>query len=90
MSAGAVDILRQWQARHNIDPVRAATPEKQKNMIGESLYPLIMAQQPENAPKITGMLLDAMDSDELLLLLESPAALSKKVNEATKVIEMNS
>ena len=59
-------------------------------MIGESLYPLIMAQQPENAPKITGMLLDAMDSDELLLLLESPAALSKKVNEATKVIEMNS
>jgi len=90
MSAGAVDILRQWQARHNIDPVRAATPEKQKNMIGESLYPLVMAQQPENAPKITGMLLDAMDSDELLLLLESPAALSKKVNEATKVIEMNS
>ena len=90
MSAGAVDILRQWQARHNIDPVRAATPEKQKNMIGESLYPLIMAQQPENAPKITGMLLEAMDSGELLLLLESPEALQEKVVEAVQVLENSS
>ena len=68
----------------------AAAVEAEKNMIGESLYPLIMAQQPENAPKITGMLLEAMDSGELLLLLESPEALQEKVVEAVQVLENSS
>lgn len=57
----------------------------QKDMIGERLYPLIEAKQPQNAPKITGMLLE-MDNAELLGLLEDPAALNAKVDEAMNVL----
>lgn len=63
----------------------AASPEQQKVMLGERLYPLIHARQPESASKITGMLLE-MDKAELLHLIEAPEALDAKINEAVDVL----
>jgi polyadenylate-binding protein len=60
--------------------------EDQKNLIGERLYPLISAQQPALAGKITGMLLE-MDNAELLHLLESTDALYSKIEEAMQVLK---
>jgi polyadenylate-binding protein len=70
----------------NAKALAVATPEDQKQMIGERLFPLIEAQQGNLAGKITGMLLE-MDNSELLHLLESPAALNEKIAEALHVLK---
>jgi len=63
----------------------AAPQHQQKQMLGERLYPLIHAAEPDLAGKITGMLLE-MDNSELLLLLDSQDQLSEKIAEAIKVL----
>lgn len=65
-----------------------ATPQQQKQMLGERLYPLVQKRQYNSAGKITGMLLE-MDNNELLLLLDSEEALASKVQEAEHVLQQH-
>jgi polyadenylate-binding protein len=62
-----------------------ASPNEQRTMLGENLYPLVEQLEPETAAKVTGMLLE-MDQTEVLHLLESPDALKAKVAEAMEVL----
>ncbi|OMO63241.1 hypothetical protein COLO4_32626 [Corchorus olitorius] len=62
-----------------------ATPDQQRTMLGENLYPLVEQLEPDTAAKVTGMLLE-MDQTEVLHLLESPEALKSKVAEAMEVL----
>ncbi|XWS62931.1 hypothetical protein CRYUN_Cryun06bG0052900 [Craigia yunnanensis] len=62
-----------------------ATPDQQRTMLGENLYPLVDQLEPDAAAKVTGMLLE-MDQTEVLHLLESPEALKAKVAEAMEVL----
>ena len=66
-----------------------ASPEEQRQLLGERLFPLIQNVEPHLAGKITGMLLE-MDNGELLNLLESPDALNAKIMEALSVLQMHS
>jgi len=67
-------------------------PEDRRQMIGETLYPLIAAnlktlnQDDSLAGKITGMILDATELAELVQLIESPESLVKKISEALEVL----
>lgn len=61
-------------------------PEAQKNIIGDRLFPLVMAQTPELAGKVTGMLLE-MEISDLLHLLETEEALNAKIQEAIAVLQ---
>ncbi|CAF1463916.1 unnamed protein product [Adineta steineri] len=63
-----------------------ATPQEQKQMLGERLFPLIQGMQPDLAGKITGMLLE-IDNTELLHMLESRESLKAKVEEAIAVLQ---
>jgi len=78
----------QAKAILTIQELAAAPEDEQKQMIGERLFPLIQAQQPVLAGKITGMLLE-MDNGELLHLLESQEALNEKISEAMHVLHEN-
>ncbi|KAF2289818.1 hypothetical protein GH714_038797 [Hevea brasiliensis] len=66
----------------------AASPEEQKQILGERLYPLVKKHKPDLVAKITGMLLE-MDNSELLLLLESPDTLASKIEEAVQVLKIS-
>ncbi|KAE8256271.1 hypothetical protein A4X13_0g2752 [Tilletia indica] len=62
-----------------------ASPEDQKQMLGEAIYPKIAEARPEQAGKLTGMILE-LPVSELLHLLEDPEALDAKVIEALDVL----
>jgi polyadenylate-binding protein len=67
--------------------LNAFSPEEQKQIIGERLYVLIAKTQPQLAAKITGMILDSSYPEEMLHLIESPEALTEKVDEALNVLK---
>ncbi|PFX16916.1 Polyadenylate-binding protein 4 [Stylophora pistillata] len=74
-------------AQNSIDPsaLAAATAQEQKQMLGEHLFPLIQQTHPDQAGKITGMLLE-IDNAELLHMLDSREALAAKIQEAVSVL----
>lgn len=61
------------------DMLAAASPQEQKQMLGERLYPFVNAVYPNYAGKITGMLLE-IDNSELLHLLDSEDSLREKAS----------
>jgi polyadenylate-binding protein len=67
----------------------AASPEMQKQILGERLYPLVHKEQPELAAKITGMFLE-METSEILTLLDSSSELNNKIQEALAVLNSTS
>jgi len=69
-----------------VQTLAQAPADMRKQMIGERLFPLVKAEQPEYAGKITGMLLE-MDDAELIHLLEAPPALQEKIGEAMQVLK---
>ena len=54
-------------------------------MLGERLFPLIQANHPDQAGKITGMLLE-INNTQLLHMLECRAALYAKTQEAVSAV----
>lgn len=64
-------------------------PEQAKNTLGERVYNYIMQRHPNEAAKVTGMLLE-MDNAEIISLLEHPDQLESKVAEALDVLARHS
>lgn len=65
-----------------------ATPQEQKQILGERLYPMIERMHPTMAGKITGMLLE-IENSELLHMIEDPESLKAKVEEAVAVLQVH-
>lgn len=66
------------------------SPEELRQAVGERLYGIVYVQFPgqsQRCGKITGMLLESMDINDLIKLLEDRNALSKKIDEANQVHE---
>ncbi|CAI9723530.1 QUALITY PROTEIN: polyadenylate-binding 4-like [Octopus vulgaris] len=64
----------------------ASDPQEQKQVLGETLFPLIHNMYPDKAGKITGMLLE-LDKAELLPLIDSHELLQGKVEEVVIVLQ---
>jgi polyadenylate-binding protein len=64
-------------------------PEKQRNILGELLFPKILRKsRPEHAPKITGMLVDfeVLTVQDILEMLEDDGILEERISEAQELI----
>ena len=70
----------------NITHLSSADPKQQKQILGETLFPIIYRKYPQQAGKITGMLLE-LEISELLFLLESVEQLNAKMEEAYEVLQ---
>lgn len=68
-----------------IEMLTSATPERQRQMVGEKLYPQIAEHQRTLAGKITDMFLE-MENPYILHLIESHETLTEQVNEVMNVL----
>jgi polyadenylate-binding protein len=71
----------------SLPSLNSVPPEEATALLGESLYPLVEAlTSPAQGPKITGMLLESLEPNELLHLLHMPDTLKARVEEALTVL----
>jgi hypothetical protein len=81
------DLKKKWSEFIQLDK------DKQRNILGELLFPLIRDQVGEKvAPKITGMLidLDVLEINDILEFLEDKDLLTERIKEANELIESES
>ena len=76
------------------DPTAASltklTLGEQREVLGETLFPLVLARVGEHAGKVTGMLLQLADPGALLAMIQGPPpllVLDEAVAEATRKME---
>lgn len=77
--------------KENLSNFMEMDKERQSNILGELLYPMVKEYSNEKAlaPKITGMLIDfdVFEVSDILEFLESPDDLRERVNEAEELIK---
>jgi len=84
---GAITIA---DLKKKMGEFNALDKDKQRNILGELLFPLIKLQVGESiAPKITGMLidLDVLEISEIFEFLDDQDLLKERINEAKELIE---
>jgi len=77
------DLKKKWSEFIQLDK------EKQRNILGELLFPLIKERVGENvAPKITGMLidLDVLEINDIFEFLEDRDLLDERIKEASELV----
>ncbi|MCD7468881.1 hypothetical protein HAX54_007427 [Datura stramonium] len=88
-SAGTSTVGSFFEVSDNLSTMlTAAPPTKQKQILGEHLYPLVSQHKPNLAAKVTGMLLE-MDNSELLSLFKSPESLAAMVQKAVEALKLS-
>lgn len=79
------------QLKENINSFLNQDKEKQRSILGELLYPLVdkLVDNKENAPKITGMLIDfeVFEVSEILEFLENESMLIERIQEAKELLD---
>jgi polyadenylate-binding protein len=77
--------------KENLSEFLKQDHEKQRALLGELLFPLVgkYAEEKEQAPKITGMLIDfeVFEVSEILEFLENEELLKERIKEAEDLIE---
>jgi len=75
--------------KDKLDDFLKLESEKQRNILGELLFPQILRRsRPEHAPKITGMLVDfeVLTVQDILEMLEDEQILDERIQEAQELI----
>jgi polyadenylate-binding protein len=87
--AGLDANLTVQSLKDKLDDFLKLEPEKQRNILGELLFPKILRRsRPEHAPKITGMLVDfeVLTIQDILEMLEDDGILDERIQEAQELI----
>jgi polyadenylate-binding protein len=78
-------VVTAAQLKSRIEELLKLDHDKQRQILGEMLFPKIQQVTPDLAPKITGMLID-LDVQEVIELLEDQALLNERIEEAKELL----